>query len=220
MARPLTIKQIQQALNLLDFDVEAAQRKMAPAARKMTRPQQLDGNPRYGGVLLLLFRKEKSIHILLTKRRHDLTSHAGQISFPGGRKEPLESLLETALRETEEEIGIPAVDLEVLGALTPIYIPPSDYEVHPYVAWFRQGRQPVFEAAPCEVAEIIEAPLATLLDPASRIEENWDFGGIQRVVPFFAVQKYKVWGATAVMLSEFIERLRLVLVSNSSQLPL
>jgi 8-oxo-dGTP pyrophosphatase MutT (NUDIX family) len=208
---PATIKQIQRALNLVDFDVETAQRKMAPTSRTLIRPQQLGGEPRYGGVLLLLYCKDKSLHIVLTRRRDDLASHAGQVSFPGGRNEAAESLLETALRETEEEVGIPAGNLEILGALSPIYIPPSDYEVHPYVAWFSNGNQPDFKAAPDEVAEIIEAPLATFLDPATRIEEQWDFSGQQILVPFFAVQEYKVWGATAVMLSEFIERLRIIL---------
>jgi 8-oxo-dGTP pyrophosphatase MutT (NUDIX family) len=206
-----TIKQIQQALKLVDFDVESAQRKMAPTSRKLVRSEKMGGAPRYGGVLLLLFCKEKSLHIVLTRRRHDLASHAGQISFPGGRNEPRESFLETALRETEEEIGVPAENLEIIGALTPIYIPPSDYQVHPYVAWYSNGKEPIFKAAPYEVAEIIEVPLDALLDPNSRIEEPWDFGGQQIVIPFFAVQEHKVWGATAVMLSEFVERLRSVL---------
>jgi 8-oxo-dGTP pyrophosphatase MutT (NUDIX family) len=215
---PETIKLIRQALDLVDFDVESAQRKMAPTSRKMTRPLQMDGPPRYGGVLLLLFCKEKQLHIVLTRRCDQLASHAGQVSFPGGKNEPAESLLETALRETEEEIGIPAVKLEILGMLSPIYIPPSDFEVHPFVAWFSDGKRPLFKASVDEVAEIIEAPLATLLDPESQVEEIWDFGNYQMEVPFFAVQDHKVWGATAVMLSEFIERLRSVLELNSSQI--
>ncbi|MFN2173905.1 MAG: NUDIX hydrolase [Candidatus Promineifilaceae bacterium] len=214
----VTIKQIQQALEMVDFDVERAHKKMAPATRRMTRPLNLEGEPRYGGVLLLLYCKDKNMHIVLTRRRDDLTSHAGQISFPGGRNEPMESLLETALRETEEEVGVPSVKLEVLGALSPIYIPPSDFEVHPYVAWFQNGKRPVFKASIGEVAEIIEAPLAALLDPASRAEETRDFGNFQVAVPFFTVQDHKVWGATAVMLSEFIERLRKILALNSSHM--
>jgi 8-oxo-dGTP pyrophosphatase MutT (NUDIX family) len=217
---PATIKHIQQALDLADFDVESAHRKMAPISRKMTRPQELEGAPRFGGVLLLLFCKEKQLHIVLTRRCDDLTAHAGQVSFPGGRNEPMESFLETALRETEEEIGVPAVKVEVLGALSPIYIPPSDFEVHPYVAWFNDEQQPVFKASADEVAEIIEAPLAVLLDPSSKVEEIWDFGNYQMAVPYFDLQEHKVWGATAVMLSEFIERLRSVLALNSSENPL
>ena len=208
---PATIQQVQQALGLLDFDAEAAQKKMAPLSRALVRPLGLQGTPRLGGVLVLLFCKDNSLHIVLTRRRDDLASHGGQISFPGGRNEAPETLLHTALRETEEEVGIMPADLEILGSLAPIYIPPSDYEVHPYVAWFSNGELPAFKAAPQEVAEIIEAPLAMLLDPASRTVETWDINGQQIVVPFFAVQGTKVWGATAVMLSELIERLRSIL---------
>jgi 8-oxo-dGTP pyrophosphatase MutT (NUDIX family) len=210
---PATISQIKQALELNDFDPQAAQFKMAPVSRVNTRPEGLEGAPRLGGVLLLLFCKEESLHILLTRRCEDLTSHAGQISFPGGRKEVAETLLDAALRETEEEVGIAAAELEILGALTPVYIPPSDFEVHPFVAWFNNGRLPEFDPAPWEVAEIIEVPLAELLDPAARVEESWEIRGQQVLVPFFAVQDHKVWGATAVMLSEFVERLRVVLPS-------
>ncbi|MEJ2753476.1 MAG: NUDIX hydrolase [Candidatus Promineifilaceae bacterium] len=210
---PATISQIRRALELNDFDALAAQYKMAPVSRVNTRPEGLEGAPRLGGVLLLLFCKGESLHVLLTRRCEDLASHAGQISFPGGRKEAAETLLDTALRETEEEVGIAAAELEILGALTPIYIPPSDYEVHPFVAWFNNGRLPEFNPAPWEVAEIIEVPLAELLDPAVRIEELWEIRGQKVLVPFFAVQDHKVWGATAAMLSEFIERLRVVLHS-------
>lgn len=206
-----TIQQIQQAISLNDFDTAHAHKRMMPDSRAVVRPEGVEGISRLGGVLLLLFRKNGSLHIVLTRRRDDLTSHAGQISFPGGRHEAPESLLETALRETEEEVGVPAADLQILGALTPIYIPPSDYEVHPFVAWASSGTPPVFTAAPREVAKIIEAPLPTLLDPSSRIEETWKMGGQQVTVPFYAVQEHKVWGATAVMLSEFIERLRVIL---------
>ncbi len=208
---PATIQQIQQALSLNSFDTANAHRKMMPDSRAVVRPEGVDGIARLGGVLLLLYRRNGSLHIVLTRRRDDLPSHAGQISFPGGRHEAPETLLETALRETEEEVGVAAADLQILGALTPIYIPPSDYKVYPFVAWASSGTPPVFRAAPREVAKIIEAPLPTLLDPASRVEETWKMGGKQVTVPYYAVQEHKVWGATAVMLSEFIERLRAIL---------
>jgi 8-oxo-dGTP pyrophosphatase MutT (NUDIX family) len=171
----------------------------------------MPGRPRLGAVLALLFCRRHELHVLLTKRHDDLPSHPGQISFPGGRNEAPESLLATALRETEEEVGIAAPDVEILGALAPIYVPPSDYEVHPFVAWFSSGESPIFRAAPQEVDRILEAPLATFLDSASRVEEPWDIRGQQVLVPYFVVGEYKVWGATAVMLSELVERLRVVL---------
>ena len=206
----VTIQQVKAALELVDFDAETAQRKMAPISRAIYRPAEKRGQARLGGVLVLLFCKERTPYLLLTRRRDDLPAHAGQVSFPGGRNEAPESLWETAVRETEEEVGIDSPNLHYLGTLTPIYVPPSDYEVHPFVAWYNSDSLPVFTPAPREVAEIIETPLSVLLDPASRVEERRDIGGQQLMVPYFAVEGHKVWGATAVMLSELVERLRVI----------
>ena len=150
----------------------------------------------------------------MTRRRDDLQSHAGQISFPGGQREGDESMEETALREAQEEIGIQANALSILGRLATLYIPPSDYEVHPYVAWHQQ--QPSFTPQYDEVAEILEVPLFFLLDPANRYEEPWMLQGYEVQVPYFLVNSHKVWGATAMMLSEFIERLRAAGYSSQS----
>jgi 8-oxo-dGTP pyrophosphatase MutT (NUDIX family) len=204
---PVTLEDVQQALTLPRFDGLAAQRQMMPMPRR-GRPLAKAGQARLGGVLLLLYYQAGELCLVLTRRRDDLPSHAGQISFPGGRHEPPETLLMTALRETYEEIGVQAAELSVLGELTPLYIPPSDYEVHPFVAWYKNGRQPVFSPHTREVAEILEVPLSHLLDPATRVEETWQLHGYKVVVPFFAVQEHKVWGATAMMLSEFLARLR------------
>jgi 8-oxo-dGTP pyrophosphatase MutT (NUDIX family) len=146
-------------------------------------------------------------HLVLTRRRDDLQSHAGQVSFPGGRREDGESLQTTALRETFEEVGILPTELALLGRLSSLYIPPSDYEVHPFVAWYKNGR-PLFTPQESEVAEILEVPLSHLLDPATRLEEPWEIRSYQLNVPFYLVSGHKVWGATAMMLSEFLERLR------------
>jgi hypothetical protein len=97
-----------------------------------------------------------------------------------------------------------------MGNLTPLYILPSDFEVHPFVAWYDSGQRPLFHPAPHEVAEIIEAPLTHLLDPATRREEIWQLRGRDLLVPFFAVGSHKVWGATAMMMSEFLARVRAV----------
>jgi len=203
-----TIHDVKQALNLTDFDAYSAQKMMTPATRASQRPQNLSGRARLGGVLVLLFYREGELHLVLTRRRDDLNSHAGQMSFPGGQHEKQETLLRTALRETEEEIGIYPHALEVLGELASLYIPPSDFEVHPFVAWYRQSEQPRFMPNPDEVAEIIEVPLHYLLDPTARGEEPWDFRGQSIVVPYYDVAGYKVWGATAMMISELLERLR------------
>jgi 8-oxo-dGTP pyrophosphatase MutT (NUDIX family) len=153
-------------------------------------------------------------HLLLTRRRDDLQSHAGQVSFPGGRNEASETLLATAIRETFEEVGVKADSLTILGKLTPLYISPSDFEVHPYVACHSNGQAPVFTPNPNEVSQIIEAPLSQLMDPATIKKEMWTIRGYELLVPFFAVQEHKVWGATAMMISELLARLRITTAAS------
>jgi 8-oxo-dGTP pyrophosphatase MutT (NUDIX family) len=198
---------IRQAIQLDDFDSLAAQMKMAPMPRGTVRPQATPGRPRQGGVLILLYQQDQETCLILTRRRDDLGSHAGQVSFPGGRREEGESLQTTALRETYEEVGIDPAELNLLGHLSSLYIPPSDYEVHPFVAWYQDGR-PLLIPQEREVAEILEVPLAHLLNPDTRQIETWEIRGFQVEVPFYLVSDHKVWGATAMMLSEFLERLQ------------
>ena len=204
----ITLVDIEHALQLPQFDSAAAHARLMPTARVTRRPAGTPGQPRQGAVLLLLYCKNNAWHVVLTRRRENLQSHAGQISFPGGRREAQESLAATALRETHEEVGIPPAGVRLLGQLTTLYIPPSDFEVHPFVGWHSQ---PVtMHPDPAEVAEILEVPLAHLLDPATQQSEQWELRGMAVEVPFYQVGPHKVWGATAMMLSEFMERLRAV----------
>lgn len=205
---------IARALHLDDFDGFGAQAKMKPVPRPEQRPPGRAGQPRQGAVLLLLYPKNGTSHLVLTRRRDDLTAHAGQISFPGGRREPFETLEQAALRETREEVGIQPGAVTILGQLTPLYIPPSDFEVHPFVGWHEQV--PSFVPQPAEVAEILEVPLDRLLAQETRSQETWERSGISLEVPFFHLEPHKVWGATAMMLSEFIERVR-TLQQNGQQ---
>ncbi len=207
----ISLDDIRAALAVENFDVLAAHRSMVPMARNNKRPSNLEGSARVGAVLLLLYCKQESLHIVLTRRRDDLNSHAGQISFPGGRREPQETLPQTALRETEEEIGVSPTAITLLGTLTDIYIPPSDYEVHPFVGWYHNGKRPSFQPAVTEVAEILEVPLSHLLNPTTRKTGPWEFRGMKITVPYYDVDGHMVWGATAVMLSEFLGRLSGVL---------
>lgn len=198
---------IRKALNLPGFDVEAAQNKMLPRPRG-TRLPEANGPTRQGGVLIILYLLDGQNHLVLTRRRDDLQSHAGQISFPGGQREDGESLRATAVREAQEEVGIKPTNLSILGRLECLYIPPSDYEVYPFVAW-HTGR-PRFKAQVEEVAEILEVPLGYLLDLENHFEELWEMRGFQVQVPYYLVGPHKVWGATAMILSEFLERLRIL----------
>lgn len=202
----VTLQDVQQALALPEFDSLAAHALMMPASRTINRPPEHTGRPRLGGVLLLLYSQNGELYLVLTRRRDDLSSHAGQISFPGGRREDGEPLEMTALREAYEEIGVDPAELTILGTLSSLYIPPSDYEVHPFVAW-HPGR-PRLIPQEREVAEILEVPLSHLFNPTTRQEEEWILRDIPVLVPFLLVDHHRVWGATAMILSEFLERLR------------
>lgn len=207
----ISLDDVRAALILEDFDVFAAHRSMVPMARNNKRPSSLKGSARVGAVLLLLYCKQDALHVVLTRRRDDLNSHAGQISFPGGRQEPQETLQRTALRETDEEIGVPETAVTLLGNLADIYISPSDYEVHPFVGWFHNGKRPSFQPAVTEVSEILEVPLIHLLQPETRKTGPWEFRGMTLTVPYYDVDGQMVWGATAVMLSEFLGRLTVII---------
>lgn len=206
----ITLQEVQAALALMPFNSAAAHSLMAPLIRQNLRPADLPGTARMGSVLLLLYCNQGELQLALTRRRDDLNSHAGQISFPGGRREAAETLVEAALRETHEEVGVPPTAVTILGELATIWIPPSDYQVHPFVGWVHSGERPSFHLAVREVAELLEVPLRHLLQPENRKEGVIQRQAYQMTVPYFDVEGHMVWGATAVMLSEFLERLRTV----------
>ncbi|MCA9981476.1 MAG: CoA pyrophosphatase [Anaerolineales bacterium] len=208
----ITAEVVRQALALTDFDVVTAQEKMAPRPRPRVRPASLAGQARQGAVLLLLYHKEAALHAAFVRRPMRMSNHPGQIAFPGGQQEAGEAFVHTAVRETEEEVGIPPANLTLLGQLHPIYIPPSDFEVYPFVAW--HTAVPRFQPDPREVDEVLEVPLHPLLRPESRGYEERQLMGRQIGIPYFWVDEAKgdkIWGGTAVILSEFLERLRVVI---------
>ncbi|MBN1217978.1 MAG: CoA pyrophosphatase [Anaerolineae bacterium] len=202
-----TIQEIQQAL-AGPLPGMAGQIKMAP--------QPLDGqvnrgvvpdDHRQAGVLLLLYphtsAAQPELHLVLMRRNEYPGVHSGQISFPGGQREGDEALQKTALRETREEMGIMPETVEVIGQLSPLYTPTSNFYIFPFVAF--SPNRPRFRPDPKEVAELIEAPLKLLLNPATRQEEIWHLRRIgQRRVPFYRVYGHYVWGATAMILGEFL----------------
>jgi 8-oxo-dGTP pyrophosphatase MutT (NUDIX family) len=211
MTTTCSLDDVRAALSLPDFDGFGAQRRMMPAARPVGRDTGRPGQPRLSSVLMLLYCVDDELNLVLTRRPDYGGVHAGQVSCPGGRHEPPETLAATALRETHEEIGVRPVDVEIMGELTPLYVVPSDFEVHPFVGRYLGQGRPSFVPDTREVAAIIETPLRVLLDSATRAEEEMELrGGLRMTVPFFRLGEDKVWGATAMMLSEFVERLRYV----------
>jgi 8-oxo-dGTP pyrophosphatase MutT (NUDIX family) len=181
------------------------QQLMAPENRRtdISRMGLARDDYRESSVLLLLYPDEAGqLHFVLTKRPEYDGVHSGQISFPGGRKEPGEQPQETALREAREEIGVPAAQITVLGQLSRLYIPPSNFMVYPFVGFC--PARPAFKPSPREVAQIIEPPLALLFDEATCCEEYRQFPQIGRArIPYLNLLGHKVWGATAMILSEF-----------------
>lgn len=130
--------------------------------------------------------------------------HSGQISLPGGRFEVTdEDLMQTALRETFEEIGIHPSLVTIIGKLTELYIPPSNFLVHPFVGFME--RYPVFQPQAKEVEKIIEIPVKPLLDENNLVEKEISVGGIQFSAPSFVIGGTTIWGATAMILNEFKE---------------
>ena len=185
----------------------SAQTRMSPQPRPgdvFPLPPEL--NPKEAGVLILLFPVEGDWHFFLTRRTDSVETHKGQISLPGGAQEAGESLQETAVREICEELNLDSEKLQVLGELSPVYIPVSGFRVTPFVAF--TPTRPAFTAEPGEVVEVIETSLSSLLDEENVIEEEWEIRGFKARVPFFQVNEHKVWGATAMMLGEFAEMLK------------
>jgi 8-oxo-dGTP pyrophosphatase MutT (NUDIX family) len=140
-------------------------------------------------------------HIVLTVRAGGLR-HGGQVSLPGGVVEPGETLEQAALREAHEEIALPLGPVRVLGALTPLDIPVSGFRLHPIVAVTET--QPPLMPADGEVAGILEAAVDELLDPANLVRATRERDGIEYIVPAFRVCGHDIWGATAMVLAEFL----------------
>lgn len=183
-----------------------AQLRLAPMPRVGWDPHQVPAGLRDAAALLLVYPEEGAWRLPLTVRGAALRSHTGQVSLPGGSVDADESIEMAALREASEEIGVPPAAVRVLGRLTPLHIPVSGFLLHPVVG-VADGR-PTFLPAEWEVARIIEVPVADLLDPAvvkrERRQRQRNGETIDVDVPFFDVDGEKVWGATAMVLAEFL----------------
>lgn len=190
---------------------QTAQKRMMPRLNNSFDRFSIDARKgaKEGAVLLLLYKKNGHIYFPLTQRNEYNGAHSGQISFPGGKVEPDDpSPVYTALRETEEELGIARSSIRVLGTLTDLFIIASNFNVRPVVGFMEEP--PEFNLDPREVAEVIEISLDQLLDN-SLVQEK-EIKARQKyflTAPYFDFDGYHVWGATAMMLSEFKEILKL-----------
>lgn len=198
----ITAENIRKAL-LQHLPGSASHLKMLPKNRLLKVVPNERSHLKFSGVLLLLFPEGKDLKICLIKRPMHMKHHAGQIAMPGGRIEKGETALETALRETHEEIGIDTSNIEILGSLSELYVEISRFIIHPFVGWLPE--KPDFKINTNEVEKLILFPLDRFLSPPDEVEMETVRGKLK--VPCVQFENEIIWGATAMLLSEFTDLL-------------
>lgn len=200
------IKELLQQAFTKELPGKDAHVKMAPQPLDLRRfTTTFSEPPKKSGVLLLFYQDHGSVYFPLIKRPHYPGVHSGQVGFPGSKMEPSDpDILFTALREAEEEIGINASKVEVLGQLSDLYIPTSNFLVSPVIGFVLE--KPSFIPEQREVARIIATEVISLFHPEVRKQTQLAVGGGMYLdTPYFAVEEEIVWGATAMILSELIQ---------------
>jgi len=177
--------------------------EMAPAIRKKLMSTVNEGSAIKSAVLMLLYPYKNTIYTVFMQRPDEIGLHSGQISFPGGKVEDIDkSLIDTAIRETHEEIGVNPTEVVSICQLTDLYIPVSNFVVTPVVAYIKQ--RPVFVPNAREVKFVIEAPLSELLLPETKKMKRFTQREFEFDAPVFNINGHIIWGATAMMLNELL----------------
>jgi 8-oxo-dGTP pyrophosphatase MutT (NUDIX family) len=181
--------------------------RLMPVKEALAEPGGIEGpypDARRAAVLLPVFESYGETYLAFIRRASTLRAHSGEIAFPGGKVEYGESFpVMTALRETQEEIGLDPASIEVLGLLPPVFTVVSNYLITPVVAFLPSGLG-TLTLQPSEVTEVIRAPLRRLSDPAIAHTEQWSRSGRVRTVYFYTFDTYQIWGATGRMLAAFL----------------
>jgi 8-oxo-dGTP pyrophosphatase MutT (NUDIX family) len=179
-----------------------AQAVMAPRPARQWPPGFDPARARRAAGLVLLYPRDDRAHIVLTLRADFLGRHSGQVSLPGGALDPGETFEQAALREAHEEVGLEPDTVRTLGALTPLDIQVSGFRLHPILA--AMSDRPALRPANAEVARILEVPVSMLMDPSTVVWRSLTREGRRYDVPVFVVDGADVWGATAMVLAEFL----------------
>jgi len=209
---------LQYVPNLIPVELPAVSShiKMAPKERieALKNSNFKIENPRIAAVMMLLYPKNEKPHLILIVRNAYNGVHSSQIAFPGGKYESSDAdYQETALRETQEEVGIVPEKIEVIKHFTPMYIPPSNFLVHPFLGISKEELS--FYPDIREVADIIELPLSVFLNDEIITEATLSTSyGDNILVPAFNIQNHIVWGATAMILSELRDVLKITFEEN------
>ena len=185
---------------------EKAHRLLLPSGRKL-KPVTSDLSVNQSGVLLTIFPDNDQLYTCFIRRPETMKNHAGQISFPGGRQEKQDpDLIATALRESNEEVGIIPSDIDILGRLSPLYVPVSNFFISPVVGWSES--KPDFQINHSEVDDLILVPIRELMAPEAIQTTRIELRNGHREVPCFRFNGHIIWGATAMIFSEFREILK------------
>ena len=182
--------------------LDAQLRFMPTPPRTGWKPGEFPSDARIAAGLLLLYPGEHGPSIPLTVRASGLRRHAGQVSLPGGATDPGETLAQAALREAHEEIGVDPAAVRILGELTPVHVLVSGFTLHPIVGLTHQ--RPTFAPAAHEVESIVEISIEDLKDASSIRQGTRTREGVAIEYPYFALKGHQVWGATAMILGEFV----------------
>jgi 8-oxo-dGTP pyrophosphatase MutT (NUDIX family) len=190
--------------------------KMAPFERieSLKNGSLEDKSPRMAAVMMLFYPKNRITHLVLIVRNSYEGVHSGQIAFPGGKYETEdENFSRTALRETQEEVGVSPAIIDVIKSFTEVYVPPSNFIVHPFLGICKE--EICFVLDPSEVSSIIELPLSVFLNDEILIQAKMSTSYAKEInVPAFDIEGHVVWGATAMMLSELKDVLKVALNSK------
>ncbi len=184
-----------------DLPGEESQQKMRVNYDQSIELPFSEKNSTPAAVLILLYLEDNEIYFFLTKRTDELENHKGQISLPGGTQEGNEKLIDTALRETQEEIGINKTSISIIGTITPLFVPVTGFMIYPFIGYSLNKLDPKLD--PVEVAEIFSVNISDLLNKENQTIEQRNIRGYDLQVPYFKLNDYKVWGATSMILSEF-----------------